>query len=273
MYTNVNDNVKSLISTLQKKQAHINKILQKCPDGTLNICTRASGETNYYHRYNDEKGVHLDYIPKKTNLKLAKELATSAYLKNLDAIISKQLALLRKFNDSFSLIELEDAYYDLPVERQRLIAPLFLSSDDYAKAWDAETYEKCSKYPEGLIYTTDKGDLVRSKSELIIANYLHAHRDKLFYRYECPLTLDHPYSITIYPDFTIISRRTGQIVYLEHCGMLDNEQYANAFVNKMNTYISNDIIPGRDVILTSETSTQPLVLQTLWIQVQNILGF
>lgn len=271
MYTSINDNVNSLISTLQKKQSIINRMLGKSPNGTLNICTRASGETNYYHRYKDSEGSHLDYIPKKKNINLAKELANASYLKNLSIILSNQIDSLIKFNNSFSIKELEDAYYNLPLERQNLISPLFLSTDDFAKAWNDEPYEKNTKFAEGLLYTSDKGDLVRSKSELIIANYLHSNKNKIFYRYECPLQLENPHPITIYPDFTIISRKTGRIVYLEHCGMLDNEQYANGFVNKMNTYISNDIIPGRDVILTAETSTQPLVIQTLWAQIQNII--
>ena len=75
----------------------------------------------------------------------------------------------------------------------------------------------------------------------------------------------------IYPDFTIISRTTGKIVYLEHCGMLDNPDYADDFVNKMNRYIANGLMPGSDVILTVETSTNPLNVQSLWLQIVKIV--
>lgn len=271
MYSNINETVDELINELETTQRRVDKLLQKAPDGTLNICLRRSGEASYYHRYVDEKGVHSDYIPKKTKIKLAKDLANAQYLRGISRTITEQLAYLRTFNNNFSIKKLEDAYYTLTPERQHLVNPIFTTNDEFACKWNEEEYLKSTAFPEGLRFQTDKGDFVRSKSEVIIANYLHANRDKIFYRYEAPLYLEKPYQLTMHPDFTIISRSTGKIVYLEHCGMMDDAQYANDFVRKMNTYVSNGLIPGVDVILTAETSSQPLAIQALWAQIERVL--
>jgi hypothetical protein len=52
---------------------------------------------------------------------------------------------------------------------------------------------------EGLIHRTTRGELVRSKSEVIIANLLHALR--ITYAYEQPFTRQD--GSVRYPDFTV----------------------------------------------------------------------
>lgn len=41
-------------------------------------------------------------------------------------------------------------------------------------------------------------------------------------------------------------------------GLMDDAFYANEFVKKMNTYIANGLMIGRDVVVTNETSLTPL---------------
>lgn len=43
-----------------------------------------------------------------------------------------------------------------------------------------------------------------------------------------------------------------------HAGLMDDAFYANEFVKKMNTYIANGLMIGRDVVVTNETSLTPL---------------
>ena len=65
---------------------------------------------------------------------------------------------------------------------------------------------------EGLIHRTARGELVRSKSEVIIANLLHALG--ITYAYEQPFTGQD--GSVRYPDFTIEDAETGRRVFLEH---------------------------------------------------------
>ena len=91
---------------------------------------------------------------------------------------------------------------------------------------------------ENLIHITTRGEAVRSKSEVIIANILHDKR--LDYHYEHPLTLD---DVTRYPDFTIEDDNKGITYYWEHCGMLGDQSYRARWEEKKEWYRSHDILP------------------------------
>ena len=76
---------------------------------------------------------------------------------------------------------------------------------------------------DGLIHRTKRGDLVRSKSEVIIANEMLAQGiDR--YEYESSVKLSN--GETRYPDFTIVDDDTGETFYWEHLGLLHNPDYA-----------------------------------------------
>ena len=93
---------------------------------------------------------------------------------------------------------------------------------------------------EALIHRTKRGDLVRSKSEVIIANELLAQGvDR--YEYEAPLAL--PDGRTRYPDFTVVDDDTGERYYWEHLGLLHNPDYAARWTRKLNAYRAACILP------------------------------
>jgi len=92
---------------------------------------------------------------------------------------------------------------------------------------------------KGLIHRTKRGDLVRSKSEVIIANELLAQGvDR--YEYERPLSL--PDGKTFYPDFTIIDDNTGRSYYWEHLGLLNNPDYESRWERKLEAYQNAGIV-------------------------------
>ncbi len=89
-----------------------------------------------------------------------------------------------------------------------------------------------------LIYRTERGELVRSKSEWIIADKLHAAN--IDYQYEQRTILD---GIERYPDFTIVDDDSGRTWYWEHNGMLGNEEYNQRWERKLAAYRRHDIMP------------------------------
>ena len=90
---------------------------------------------------------------------------------------------------------------------------------------------------ERLIHRTKRGDLVRSKSEVIIANELLAQGiDR--YEYEAPLSIKGK---TRYPDFTIIDDDTGESFYWEHLGMLNHPDYRRRWERKLEDYRQSGI--------------------------------
>jgi len=93
---------------------------------------------------------------------------------------------------------------------------------------------------EGLIHRTKRGELVRSKSEVIIANELLAQGyDR--YQYEQHLTL--PSGNVRYPDFTVEDEDTGEHFYWEHLGMLTNPEYRARWERKLAAYRAAGIVP------------------------------
>jgi hypothetical protein len=91
----------------------------------------------------------------------------------------------------------------------------------------------------GLVHVTGGGVLVRSKNEVIIAGIL----DELAagaWSYEQPLHGSD--GRTRLPDFTITAP-TGQTVYWEHLGMLNDPGYADGWKQKKAWYAEQGILP------------------------------
>lgn len=91
-------------------------------------------------------------------------------------------------------------------------------------------------FEENLIHRTARGEMVRSKSEVIIAD--HLARQNIEYSYEQPLTIA---GVTKYPDFTIEDAESGLNFYWEHCGMLHVPRYLRRWKEKLAWYDANGI--------------------------------
>jgi hypothetical protein len=95
----------------------------------------------------------------------------------------------------------------------------------------------------GLIHTTTRGDIVRSKSEAIIAELLHARG--IDYAYERRLGYND--GSFRYPDFTLEDDDRGRTIYWEHLGMLGDPVYAKRWEDKRRWYADHGITeyPGQ----------------------------
>lgn len=107
-----------------------------------------------------------------------------------------------------------------------------------------------------LINKTRKGESVRSKSEVIIANLLY--EKKIDYTYEQRL-FGKDGSSKI-PDFTIEDSESGVTYYWEHLGMLNDPAYRERWQRKLLWYQSQGILPHEQgggpngYLITSEDS-------------------
>ena len=95
---------------------------------------------------------------------------------------------------------------------------------------------------DGLIHRTERGDLVRSKSELVIADKLFARG--IEYAYEAPLVLAS--GRTRYPDFTVTDHAQGVTFYWEHLGLLGDPEYRARWEMKRHEYMENGILSWED---------------------------
>ena len=117
------------------------------------------------------------------------------------------------------------------------------------EAWAGAPYVKKSRYGryEDPSQLTMKGDYVRSKSELNIANMMYMKG--IPYRYEEVTELCGE---TIAPDFAVYRESDGKVLFLEHFGMMYNRKYRDDFAWKVHLYIKAGYMPYRDVFFTFE---------------------
>lgn len=130
---------------------------------------------------------------------------------------------------------------------------------------------------EKLVYLTENGELVRSKSEWIIADKLKAAGIK--YQYEQPLMLD---GIERYPDFTIRDEDAGTVWYWEHNGMLSDDTYRKRWERKQAAYRKAHILPpsptatdderNGTLLVTEEREGTALDLNAIIANINIILG-
>ena len=116
-------------------------------------------------------------------------------------------------------------------ETKRRATNLFAEPAMYEASLDQPGGTQKRWLAENLIHATRSGELVRSKSELIIADMLHERekRGGLRYSYEQPLS--NRDGETRIPDFTIDA--DSGTWYWEHCGMMGKPQYVERWNRKL----------------------------------------
>jgi hypothetical protein len=100
-------------------------------------------------------------------------------------------------------------------------------------------------YAEHLIHRTRKGTMVRSKSEVIVADILTSLGISYDYELKLP-SKDEPNDFKL-PDFTVSYE--GDTFYWEHLGMLSVPSYKEAWERKRQWYEDNGFL---DRVITSE---------------------
>lgn len=105
-------------------------------------------------------------------------------------------------------------------------------------------------------YHTLKGDFVRSKSEVIIADELYVNQ--ISYEYEKPITLNG-WNYPVRPDFTICTPKENRIIYWEHCGLMNDADYRAKWERKKKAYERTGISEwNKNLIVTYESQGNDL---------------
>lgn len=268
----INSKIQNKILDLKKTVNMIDKFLEDAPKGCLKYQIKA-GKAYYYQKYkNEEENSYVVHYIERKDEKLAMKLAQKGYFIMIKPLLEKEIKALEQFLESYNTRDVEEVYDGLAEERKKLVTPVRMSKKELINKWESEKFELYKGYEENLKYETEGGEIVRSKSEVIIANLLYSKRNVLRYKYERPLDVrKNGRLFTIHPDFTIMNINTGKVVYWEHAGCMDNVEYVNDFICKVNTYISNNIIPGKNLIITYETLDSPLNINTIKILISKVI--
>ena len=203
----------------------------------------------------DRKTGTRTYINTKEKDKL-REYCQDRFRRTLERKLPGHIAKLEKAAGILEKAkDIQQMYEELsePVKKYatpRLLNEKKLIENFYGKARDALR----SSYEKGSDNRTDRGEYVRSKSELIIANMLF--REGIPYDYERPVVLKN--GKIKYPDFTVLNTRTGREYIFEHFGKLDNEEYRFKNLEKIKDYENSGYIQGINLIMSFETKDNPL---------------
>jgi hypothetical protein len=150
----------------------------------------------------------------------------------------QQLVLLIEGQTAMRLNELRD-HSDTACRNTNLFAAVVRERQDQIP------------YAEHLIHKTEKGHLVRSKSELVIANLLYRMRDGLEkYEYEQPLELKEG-GPPIHPDFSFTDAAGDRIVW-EHLGMMSREDYRQSWARRRTDYAAAGFTVGANLFTTQD---------------------
>ena len=235
---------------LLRKMQSVENQIKTLPTGTLDCVN--SGKYVSWFRY-DEKQKQTHYIKKKDRA-LAEQLAAKKYLKELKKELQQENEAIEMYiqksgknsNQSEHLLEDDSLYKELLISH-------FKTYSQQIENWINEPFEQSKEYPEQLKIHTRSGNIVRSKSESIIDSALL--QKHIPFRYECKLDLGECF---YYPDFTILNQKMNQIMYWEHLGKMDDSKYVIKNIAKIQNYILHGIIPGINLIISTETENTPL---------------
>ena len=227
------------------------RCIEKLPSGKIRV--QKSGKYCSFYQRSDSKDGNGTYIGKH-QLDLAHKLIQKEYLIDVVDELKRELDILKRCSNEYHPERLAELYDELDCVRKAVVQPVVVTDEEFARRWSEVTYAP-SSFDEGAPeHYTDKNERVRSKSEIMIANALNMNN--VPYRYEYPLKLKD--GRIVRPDFLCLNVRTREEFYWEHLGMMSDLEYVANSVRKINAYASEDIVQGKNLLLTYETQFQPL---------------
>ena len=304
------------LTQLKEILAATEKRLANTPQGHLRVSQK--GHNPEFYHITEPGDTHGSYIP-HAKLALARRLAQKDYDARLIKQLKQEIRALQKYlsqtkgGDNCSVggastgrsvtdrsgspdSALTALYTKLCPARQSLVTPITLTDAQYAAQWQAVSWKGLPFAPDSPDYTTARGERVRSKSEVIIADTLA--RRGIPYRYEYPLELNYRRNgrggtsrsdlgdtsthgadrgnsktsyrpgRTVHPDFLCLNVRTRAEFYWEHFGLMDDGDYLERTLVKLKEFAENNILPGKNLIFTMESAACPLSTR----QIENLIN-
>lgn len=229
-------------------------IIRKCletvkyaPEGRLFIRVRKKGRSYYRIRKvkTDEGWKDVaENITRDHSMILA--LTEKKIAEDQLKICRKNLKALKKVEGEIRPYAIDDIIEKLP---EKYIEAWNMHLDKLRKMQDNVSYNKAPVFKESHIHVTINGLVVRSKSEMTIANILYTLGIPFNYEERFP-TPDEEGKYQ-YPDFTI-HLPNGKIIYWEHFGMLNKKDYCERNARKLHHYQLNGVCIGKNLIITQD---------------------
>lgn len=241
------DVLEKLISYIEKHPV----MKQKC---SLLIC-RTANRVNLYKVSEEGK---REYLGKDKQDEI-RTLAKKAHYTRMLSAARKEREQIRRCIKTLSsdagITDIDDVYPSLNKVIRRTEGPFTITDDGYVSKWLKErNYLRNNRQINGQNKTL-KGEYVKSKSEVIIADRLTYYG--IPYVYEVATATD-VFVDMMYPDFLILNMRTKEEFYWEHLGKMGDPKYAVRNQIKMEQFAQQGIIMGKNLIVSIESGDRPL---------------
>lgn len=241
---------------IQEKHQKLTKILSSCDyTPSDSIQEKRHGDRTYYYKRSNYGGripAKEHYIP-KANTKLISKLLQMQYAAKTKPYYEKQLKLLHDLQTTLETAVDTRFYERLSDESKHYLSPLVPYQTDIINKWNEMPYVRNQYHIEEAIHDTIRGEKLRSKSEVAIANALfHAN---LPYKIEPKIIINGQ---PMYPDFQILRTIDYKEIIWEHFGLMSDPNYADRACKKIQYYELAGYHLGDNFIATFETLQSPL---------------
>lgn len=221
--------------------------------GNIVTRTRYKSGREYHEVYKSIKGGdgfrHSVYL-KKSSLKQETELIEKYCAAKALPVLRKALTATAD-PQNYSRQELQEVFETFYSCFEKYTPKQYLPDRVLIQKWLSAHVERDYR-TEGLRFRTARGDMVRSKFELMIADVLYALN--IPYQYEVPAKFNNRQYL---PDFSLLDIVQGRIIYLEAFGMMDNRDYTMNCLNKLKNYEAAGIYPGEKLIVVYDSPEVP----------------
>ena len=237
------NDIQRMLQILSDLQTDLEEESKNFPEGNL-YCYNSRGTRNYCER-----------IPKGGNRKKERRigvgrdvhrlhmLVRKGYVKRAIPLIKKNVEICKDFLDRYNCVD-ENSVMNSFVQRFPELATL-IYNDDINEEWENDYSRDKTLHAEDLKSLSADGTEMRSLGEIIISSRLKHYG--IPYRYEAEI--GHP-DISYVPDFTIKRPRDGKIIYWEHLGKVNDEDYLKKNKTKFDVYEMFGIVPWDNLIIS-----------------------
>ncbi|MBE5906726.1 MAG: hypothetical protein E7277_08085 [Lachnospiraceae bacterium] len=257
--------LKQRLEELEHLEVRIRKARRQSkvlPKGELRV-TKNRGRSQYYFRKEGE--AKSRYISKKEEA-FVRGIAQREYDEKLLKQIEKQKKIIRYILKNYRKDNVEAVYETLCQGRKDIILPRIVTEKESIEEWLAEHPGDQNAYDKTRSFETIRGEMVRSKSEKILADLFYSKG--IPYQYEPRLELGYD---TIYPDFILFHVRRRESTYWEHFGLSDNPEYAVKNFKRLDDYERHGYYVGKDVLFSIESAKNPLDVKLVEEKLQDWL--
>lgn len=227
------------------------------------VVKKGNGVYRYFYRNKDGE---LIYIP-SAKREFAKDLVQKDYYNRLFDILGEQKKIITKFINKYEPNAAVNLYEKISEGRKTLINPVIESEDRFIKEWLEKYKGQKNTFPTDFKIQTDRGEMVKSKSEKILAD--------LFYRYNIPYQYEPEFVLKsgkkIYPDFVVLNVKERKTYYWEHFGLVSNNEYSEKNLEKLCQYERMGVELGENLIVSFESNKLPLDVELVKNKIQKYL--